>query len=100
MVILFGLTAEMRDTIVVEPQMQDDGVATDWAILDVPLRRAGGRIDGHDDLFTAMIAEVLRFVVDHRSWRGIERERDGAWRHGWMPYDAASNRPIVLPSTR
>ena len=62
--ILLGFTSDVDVAVVVEPELNHNRVAADGAIFDVMLRRSGRRIDGYDDLFTAMVTDVMCFVFD------------------------------------
>ena len=50
-------------TVFIDLNMDDVRVATDGAVLSVLLARPGGGIDGDDDLFATVIADVGGLVL-------------------------------------
>ncbi len=64
--ILLGLAPNPSIAVFVDFNVDDVWIATDWAILDVFLTRPCCRIDGHDDFFAAVVADVVRIIIHSR----------------------------------
>jgi len=51
--------------------VQSHRVATDWAVLDIVMVRAGRDIHRHDDFFTARVASIDGFLMSLRECSAV-----------------------------